>query len=118
MPKFKIEEIKSWEQYLEAHSTDIPAGKENEYVAKALIAYKNKNADPQIPYSQKKAEKDASQMMKNPLFIQEMQNNKPEILAMMQQGQYDKVVDKTVPPIPFKKETIEKAYESLFKSDS
>ena len=63
MPKTK--EITSWEEYLEAHSQEIPAGKENEYVAKSLVAYKNKNSDPPVPFNKKKAEKDAALMMKN-----------------------------------------------------
>ena len=111
MPKTK--EITSWEEYLEAHSQEIPAGKENEYVAKSLVAYKNKNSDPPVPFNKKKAEKDAALMMKNPLFVDQMQNNRPEIMAMMAAQQFDKVVDKTIPPLPYKKDNIDKAYSEL-----
>lgn len=108
-------EPKNWEEYMKAHLTDIPEGKENEYVAKVLVGYKNRNMDPPVPFSKKKAEKDASSLMKNKIFQEQMSENRAEMLAMMAAGQYDAMVRQTVSPVPVLKNNLKPAYEGLEK---
>ena len=111
MPKKK--EATSWDGYMQEHSKDIPEGKENEYVAKALVGYMNKNASVQVPFDRKKADKEAEWMLKSPMFMEQMKNNKEGMLAMMAQGKYDKMVEATAPPVAFEKDNIKKAYQEL-----
>ena len=113
MPK-KVE-ANSWEGYMQEFSKEIPEGKENEHVAKVLVGYMNKNSAVAVPFDRKKADKEAEWMLKSPMFLEQMKNNKDGMLAMMAQGQYDKMVEATAPPVAFEKENIKKAYTELEK---
>ena len=106
-------EANSWDGYMQEFSKDIPKGKENEYVAKTLVGYINKNSKDQIAFDRKKADKDAEMMMQSPMFQEQLKNNKDGILAMMAQGKYDEMVQATAPPVAFEKDNIKKAYSEL-----
>ena len=109
----KKAEPSNWEEYMKAHQVDIPEGKENEYIAKAIVGYQHKNQNPPVPYSKKKAEKDASTLMKNSVFRSQMKDNQAEMLAMMAAGQYDALVRQTISPIPVVKNDLKTAYDDL-----
>ncbi len=79
----KKTEANSWEGYMQEFCKEIPEGKENEYVAKVLVGYMNKNASVAVPFDRKKADKEADWMMKSPMFLEQMKNNKAGMLASL-----------------------------------
>ena len=104
-------EINSWESYRDAYRTDIPEGKESEYVARVLAGYKL--GKQKGVFDRKKADREAARMMKNPLFQEQMKNDPAGMLAMMSKGQYDQMLKTTVSPLPIKKENLNAAYAEL-----
>ncbi len=62
------DKTRTWKSYLEFHTGENADGREEEYLAKACVAWKHANENPQKKFSVKTARKEAAEFMKTPEY--------------------------------------------------